>query len=59
MDGHGLAYFELEINALGTEFDLFLDRTLSRPHNSLIIVSRIRRGSFPGVTTPGRSFSLT
>jgi hypothetical protein len=25
-DGDGLAYFELEINALGTEFDLFLDR---------------------------------
>jgi hypothetical protein len=25
-DGDGLAYYELEINALGTEFDLFLDR---------------------------------
>jgi len=25
-DGDGLAYFELEINALGTEFDLFLDK---------------------------------
>jgi len=25
-DGDGLEYFELEINALGTEFDLFLDR---------------------------------
>ena len=25
-DGDGLDYFELEINALGTEFDLFLDR---------------------------------
>jgi Carbohydrate family 9 binding domain-like len=25
-DGDGLAYFEFEINALGTEFDLFLDR---------------------------------
>ena len=25
-DGDGLAYYELEINALGTEFDLFLDK---------------------------------
>jgi len=25
-DGDGLAYYELDINALGTEFDLFLDR---------------------------------
>lgn len=25
-DGDGLAYYELEINALGTEFDLFLDQ---------------------------------
>ena len=25
-DGDGLAYFEFEINALGTEFDLFLDK---------------------------------
>ena len=24
--GDGLAYYELEINALGTEFDLFLDK---------------------------------
>lgn len=29
-DGDGLAYYELEINALGTEFDLFLDRPYSR-----------------------------
>jgi hypothetical protein len=29
-DGDGEAYFELEINALGTEFDLFLDRPYSR-----------------------------
>jgi len=25
-DGDGLAYYELEMNALGTEFDLFLER---------------------------------
>lgn len=29
-DGDGLAYYELEINALGTEFDLFLDRPYRR-----------------------------
>ena len=29
-DGDGLAYYELEINALATEFDLFLDRPYSR-----------------------------
>ncbi|MXV96933.1 MAG: carbohydrate-binding family 9-like protein [Gemmatimonadetes bacterium] len=29
-DGDALAYFELEINALGTEFDLFLDRPYQR-----------------------------
>ena len=29
-DGNGLEYYELEINALGTEFDLFLDRPYSR-----------------------------
>ncbi|RMH17966.1 MAG: carbohydrate-binding family 9-like protein [Gemmatimonadetes bacterium] len=29
-DGDGLAYYELEINVLGTEFDLFLDRPYSR-----------------------------
>ncbi len=29
-DGDALAYYELEINALGTEFDLFLDRPYSR-----------------------------
>ena len=29
-DGDGLAYYELEINALGTEFDLFLDKPYSR-----------------------------
>jgi len=28
-DGDGLEYFELEINALGTEFDLFLDKPYS------------------------------
>ena len=29
-DGDGLAYYELEINALGTEFDLFLDKPYRR-----------------------------
>lgn len=29
-DGDALAYYELEINALGTEFDLFLDRPYNR-----------------------------
>ena len=29
-DGDGLDYYELEINALGTEFDLFLDRPYRR-----------------------------
>ena len=29
-DGDGLAYYELEINALGTEFDLFLDKPYAR-----------------------------
>ena len=29
-DGDALAYYELEINALGTEFDLFLDRPYQR-----------------------------
>ncbi len=29
-DGDALSYYELEINALGTEFDLFLDRPYSR-----------------------------
>ena len=29
-DGDGIEYYELEINALGTEFDLFLDRPYSR-----------------------------
>lgn len=29
-DGDGLAYFEIEINALGTIFDLFLDRPYSK-----------------------------
>ena len=29
-DGDALAYYELEINALGTEFDLFLDRPYGR-----------------------------
>jgi hypothetical protein len=29
-DGDGLAYYELEINALGTEFDLFLDKPYSK-----------------------------
>lgn len=29
-DGDGEAYFELEINVLGTEFDLFLDRPYSQ-----------------------------
>lgn len=29
-DGDALAYYELEVNALGTEFDLFLDRPYNR-----------------------------
>ena len=29
-DGDGLSYYELEINALGTEFDLFLDKPYRR-----------------------------
>ena len=29
-DGDGEAYFEIEINVLGTEFDLFLDRTYNQ-----------------------------